>query len=550
MSEAVILDRHGSPMTPSDVQTRDSLENPSVALTEALTGGLRSAAGVSVTTESALGIAAFFACIRNISEDIAKIPIELIRRRGRDVETLHDHALWWLLNVSPNPEMTAFDFRRTLLAHSLAFQGGFAEVVRNGLGEVMELWPMDPTRIRIRRVQEVYTLFPTAAPNDIIYEYHYSDAAYAVLRPEQVLHVHCLAFDGIAAAEITLIAKEAIGAAIAVQRQNATFFGNGAVISGSIEVPGAISKNALANLRESFRLRHEGPNNANKTLILEEGAKYNAMGSDPERSQMVQSMEFHVSNIARLFRMPPHKIQDLSRATFSNIESQGREYVGDCLMGHSVGFEQAAKLRLLSGLTERDVWFRHDFRDLLRAESDGMASWYNQMFNVGAMSQNDIRAMEGLPPIQNGDDYYISRAMGRVQDNQPEDDDDWSDGEGDGGDGGGEPADDPGDEAPSVDEIRETLIAELTAALIPPARLWSDRQKRGKGFQTGDDFAAKAAEVVARNVAPILAAANRDCNPGMIGDVVALARDGISVRGWSPAQWAATAAAMIAEVDG
>ena len=405
MSSVELHDGLGADLKALEMRYASGLQSPQQWLLDSL-GGSRSAAGVSVNPLKALGCAAFFACVRNIAEDMAKIEIELIRYNGNQREILHDHPLSVLLNQSPNPEMTAFDLRNTLYVHRLAYRGGFLHIVRDRSGNPIELWPMDPGRVVIRRSQHGdQNLFQGNAPGEIVYDYHL-DVGVARIPADQVLHLKGLSYNGISGWEIAQVAKDTLGMALATQMHVGSFFANGAVSAGILEVPASLSDPALRHLRESFTEKYVGAKNAYRPIILEEGTKFNETTVDPKRAQMIEAMSWHVVNIARLFRMPPHKIQELGRATFSNIESQAREYVGDTLQPHAVNFEQVIGMKLLHPVRDRNVKARHNFHALLRPDVQAQAEWYAKMYGISALNANEIRAFEGLNPIKNGDVYY------------------------------------------------------------------------------------------------------------------------------------------------
>lgn len=363
--------------------------------------GTKAASGERITPRSALGFSAYFACIRAISEDVGKLPLIVYERmEPRGKRRRADHAAYSLLHDAPNEEMTAMSFRETLTSHALGWSGGFAEIVRRGDGRPAALYPLDPNTVKIQRSNAGRLRYVIGV-----------DGRETVLLPEQVLHLRGLGFDAITQFAITSLAKESIGAALGGQRFSGAFFGNSATGSGVIEVPGAMKDEQLRHLREAFAERHQGAANAYKPFVLENGAKWEQISTDPEKSQLINAMQFNVEDVARWFRVPPHKIGSLLRATFSNIEHQGIEYVVDTLTPWLTRWEQEIKRKLFLP-SEGNIFAEHLVAGLMRGDAAARSTYYREQWNIGALSQNDIRDLENMNPIgPEGDVYYVPLNM-------------------------------------------------------------------------------------------------------------------------------------------
>ena len=360
-------------------------------------GATPSAAGESVTTSSAMGWSAWFACIRNISEDVAKMPLRVYRPRadgGNDL--LADHPLNRLIYASPNPEMTSFTFRETLTAHALGHRGGFAEIVRNGAGMVAEMWPLDPNKVR-----------PDIDSQGRLV---YLVDGRTTLAGRDVFHIHGLGYEGVTGYVLARLAKEALGSNLAAQKHNGSFFGNGTISNLKIEVPKTLTDDAFKRLSHQLNARYAGAGNHHKPLILEQDAKAQSMSMDAQKSQMIESIEAGVVDTARWFRMPPHKIQHMKQATFSNIESQAIEYVQDTLMSWCVRWEQELARKVFTG-RNGDLYAKHNMNSLLRGDQASRAEFYGKMWQVGALSTNDILALEEMNPVEGGDTRYVMGNM-------------------------------------------------------------------------------------------------------------------------------------------
>ena len=377
-----------------------------------------SAAGETVNETTALALSAFFACMRVIAEDCGKLPLGVFRRldpRGR--ERVTDHPADYLLHSAPNDEMNAMVFRETLTAHAIVWSSGYAEITRDGRGHPTGLFLLDPTTVKPVR----------AAPKaPLRYEITINGQKQGELPARDVLHVHGLGYSGHGGYSIPRLAREALGAALATQKFAGTFFGNGAMPGGVIEHPETLSDAANEHLGESFVERHGGADKAHRLAVLEEGMTYKALSIPPEQAQFIQTRQFQVVDVARWFRMPPHKIQDLLRSTFSNIEHQSLEYVGDTLMPWLVRWEEECARKLFLP-AERDLYVKHNITSLLRADAKTRGEYYSKMFHIGAMSINEILELEDRNPVEGGDTRFVpvnvqplEVAVARINEPEPE----------------------------------------------------------------------------------------------------------------------------------
>lgn len=376
--------------------------------------GRKTAAGVYMNPTAALSLSAYYAAIRNISEDCGKLPLFVYRAReprGRD--KLFDHPVYRLLHDEPNEEMTAMAFRETLTHYALGWGNGYAEIVRDRAGRPVSLFPIHPSRV-----------YPARVEGEIIYDVVIDDILSinglgSSTRRERVrlaaadmLHIHALSGEGIMGYSIATLARESLAMSQEAERFGATFFGNGALAGGVLEHPQKLEDKAYARIRESWNQMHQGAGNAHKVAILEEGMKYNKVGIPPNDAQFLETREFQTEEIARWFRIPPHKIGSLKRSTFSNIEHQSIEYVNDALMPWLVRWEQEIDRKLFTPSERPVLYAEHNVTALLRGDSAQRSTFYREQFNIGVLSPNDIRDLENMNPIgPEGDKYYIQSAM-------------------------------------------------------------------------------------------------------------------------------------------
>ena len=278
-------------------------------------------AGRRVDERSAMQTTAVHACVRILAEAVACLPLHLYRYRDDGgKEKALDHPLYRVLHDEPNPEMTSFIFRETLMSHLLLWGNAYAQVVRNGRGEVVGLYPLLPDRMDVDRDGDgglVYTYSPSETSR--------LRGGAVKLPPDQVLHIPGLGFDGLVGYSPIAMARQAIGLGMAADEYAASYLKNGASPSGVLEHPGTLKD--PTRVRESWQGMFSGSGNAGRVAVLEEGMKYQPISLSPEASQLIQTRKFQIDEIARIFRIPPHMVGDLEKSSFSNIEQQSLEFV-------------------------------------------------------------------------------------------------------------------------------------------------------------------------------------------------------------------------------
>ena len=403
MTESIILDYTGRPMIKESI---DFLNDPHYWGFGNNVLGRKTVSGENVTAESALALDAYYACLRNISEDIGKLPLVTYKRkelpeRGKDKQ--FKHPVYKLLHDSPNPEMNSNSFRETLNHHAMGWGGGYAEIERNGAGTPVALWPIHPRRVEIKREGGVIVYKVRGDTMETMGD--------VVTIPQRnMLHIHGLGGDGLAGYILSVLASESIGYGKSVQKYGASFFGNDARPGGVLEHPGELKGDARTNLLNSWRQQHTRPEFAHLPEVLEEGMQWKSIDIPPDQAQFLQTQQHTVETVARWFRMPPHKIGHLLRSTFNNIDSQSIEYVTDTLMPWTVRWEQEIKRKLFVG--EDDIFAEFVLQALLRGDPKKRSEYYKKQFAVGSLSSNDINELEnrnGIGPL--GDQYFVPSNM-------------------------------------------------------------------------------------------------------------------------------------------
>lgn len=364
-----------------------------------------STSGKVVTERSAMQMTAVYACVRILSEAIAGLPLHVYRyKEDGGKEKALDHPLYLLLHDEPNPEMSSFVFRETLMTHLLLWGNAYAQIIRNGKGEVVALYPLMPNKMTVGRDTNGQLYYTYQKSQDELPK----DNTYTVtLYPSDVLHIPGLGFDGLVGYSPIAMAKNAIGLAIATEEYGSKFFANGAAPSGVLEHPGTIKD--PARVRESWMSQFGGSANSNKIAVLEEGLKYTPISISPEQAQFLETRKFQINEIARIFRVPPHMVGDLEKSSFSNIEQQSLEFVKYTLDPWVVRWEQSIQRTLLASEEKKNYFVKFNVEGLLRGDYQSRMNGYAIGRQNGWMSANDIRELENLDriPAEEGGDLYL-----------------------------------------------------------------------------------------------------------------------------------------------
>ena len=364
-----------------------------------------STSGKPVNERSAMQMTAVYSCVRILAEAIAGLPLHLYKyTETGSKEKACDHPLYLLLHDEPNPEMSSFVFRETLMTHLLLWGNAYAQIIRNGKGEVIALYPLMPNKMTVDRDEKGHLYYTYQRSNE---EAHTMSGTSVILKPYDVLHIPGLGFDGLVGYSPIAMAKNAIGMAIACEEFGAKFFANGAAPSGVLEHPGTIKD--PSKVRDAWQSQFGGSSNSGKVAVLEEGMKYTPISISPEQAQFLETRKFQINEIARIFRVPPHMVGDLEKSSFSNIEQQSLEFVKYTLDPWVIRWEQSMTRALLT-LDEKKEYFIHfNLEGLLRGDYQSRMNGYSIARQNGWMSANDIRELENLDriPAELGGDIYL-----------------------------------------------------------------------------------------------------------------------------------------------
>lgn len=371
-------------------------------------------AGKRVTDKTALQHIVVYACVRVLSEAIAQLPLHVYKYTDNGKERVPKHPLYFLLHDQPNPEMTSFVFRETLMSHLLIYGNAFAQIIRNGRGDVIGLYPLMPDRVKVDRDEKnrliyIYSRYDEANPN-------VKKMGDIILGAEDVLHIPGLGFDGLVGYSPIAMAKNALGISLACEEYGASFFANGASPSGVLEHPGVI-KNP-EKVRNAWRQAY-GSGNSHKVAVIEEGMKYTPISIPNNEAQFLETRKFQLEEIARLYRVPLHLIGDLEHATFSNIEQQSLEFVKYTLDPWIVRWEQSMQKALLSDSEKGTYFIKFNVEGLLRGDYASRMQGYATARQNGWMNANDIRELEDMNQIPDelgGNLYLVNGSFTKLAD--------------------------------------------------------------------------------------------------------------------------------------
>lgn len=361
-----------------------------------------SGSGKSVTAQTAIQLSTVYACVRVVSETVASLPLGVYEATDDGNLKAGDHPLYHLLHDEPNAEMTSFVFREVMLAHLLLYGNSYSQIIRSGKNTVVGLYPLLPDHMDVDRDSK----------GNLTYTYTTSDGKTVVIKPQDILHIPGLGFDGIIGYSPIALEKNAIGLGIASEEYGSKFFSNGARPSGILTHPNTV-KNPKA-VRESWNSAYGGSSNSNRVAILEEGMTFTPLSIPNNEAQFLETRKFQVDEICRIFRVPPHLVGNLEHAAFSNIEHQSIDFAVHTIRPWLVRIEQSMNRALFTDQEKGRFYVQFNIDGLMRGDYKSRMEGYAIARQNGWMSANDIRALENQNPIpkeEGGDAYLVNGNM-------------------------------------------------------------------------------------------------------------------------------------------
>lgn len=378
----------------------DSLSDPSGWMARML-GMSATGSGVTINEENALTVADVYKCVRVISEAGAMLPWKVYRKNpdgGR--EELPSHPLYFLLHDEPNDMMTSFTYRENLYGNLLLRGRHYSYVERDSFAKPVALWPLLPNRCRFEIRKGVRTFFASTQGG---VETQFFD--------DEILYIPGMTRDGYRTYSPIELHRETLGLSKAAESFGATFFGRGAHSGGYLSHPKALSVEAAKRLKTSFEETNSGLDAAHKVMVLEEGLTFTSNTIPPDQAQFLQTRTFQRSEIAGIFRVPPHKIGDLSRSTNNNIEQQSSEFYTETMAPWFERIEQACNRCLLLPREKGKIYNEFDPKAMMHVDAAARTAYFTARFQAGSMSPNDIKRAENENPVEGGDQYFVPMNM-------------------------------------------------------------------------------------------------------------------------------------------
>jgi HK97 family phage portal protein len=364
--------------------------------------GIDTKSGIKVNRKSILGIPAVWRAVSILGGSIASLKIGLYRETNAGSEIQRKHPLSRLFAHEPHPHYSTFEFIRTLVINA-SLGNGYAWIERDQItARPKRLHILDPDQTQVYLSTEGILLYYT----------HYLNKTLVLLHDE-VIHLAAPSFDAINGEKVVETHRENFGVGIAATQYGSAFFGNGATPSGVIYSPDKLDDSTRDRIRKGWFAKYGGVDKVGQTAVLDGGMTFTKIGLNPQETQLVECRKFTVAEVSRIFGVPPHLLHDLDRATFNSVEMLSISFVQFTLLHYAKQIEAEFNRKLLTE-AEKDsgaFFFRFNIDSLLRGDTASRAAYYNTLFNVGAISSNEIRRLENMNDREGGDEYFVSLAM-------------------------------------------------------------------------------------------------------------------------------------------
>lgn len=356
-----------------------------------------------VDPDNALELSDVLTCVRVLAESVACLPLCLYRREQSGGFKDYDHPVFDLLRYSPNPEMTSYELRLHMMTDALIRGNGCAQIIRSASGVPLSIYPLYSHKLG----------FEYTPKGDLVYSYPDPDQKdeKIYLKEEEVLLIKTFGTGSLLSPSLIEMSSDLMTGAKGAEEYTREFFANGTVVSGVIEYPQTMDDEQFSRLKQSWSESYSGSGNRHRVPVLEGGAAFKPLQISHTETQMLESRKYTRSQIAGLFRVPAHLINDLEKATFSNIEHQDLGFVKHTLRPWLCNWEQRLRLSLLTEGEKSSYYFKHDLNDMLRGDLPSRFTAYSQAIQNGILSPNDVRRLEDLPQVDGLDVYYANGAL-------------------------------------------------------------------------------------------------------------------------------------------
>ena len=361
--------------------------------------GVESSSGETVTVGSALTVPTVYACVNILANSVAKLPFQTFKKTSTGRERDKNHAVTKVLEKRPNPYQSPFKFKHTIETHRNTWGNAYINIINDAAGRPKELWLLNPALTE--PIVDVHT-------NEIWYFTTLPDGTSTKIGYNDVVHLTSLATDGLKGKPPIQVAREAIGSSQAAQKFKGKFYKNGATNSGFLKIPGMLNPDAKKVVREEWESANTGLNNAQRIAILDAGLEFQNTSMPLKDAQFVEGMKYDKTEIATLYNIPLHMVNELERSTNSNIEQQSLDFIQNTLSPIIKQWEEEFSYQLFTEREQKRYYLKFNLTSLLRADSKSRGEYYQMMIQMGAMSINEVRSLEELDDINLGDKHYMS----------------------------------------------------------------------------------------------------------------------------------------------
>jgi len=390
-----------------ELRESQSLENPSVSLSSFMDRGDKTASKIVVNEEKALGVGAYFSCIKVIGETMATMDLEVIEKVGKASRVDTKHPNYWLLHAEPSPDYNAFEWKQAMVFWACSWGNGYSEIKRDRFANAIEL-----------KLLESYNVCPKRTERGTLYyEVYDENGGTRVVLAENMIHLKNIGTNGIIGLSTAQVQRETLGSALAKLQHEGSFYSNGAKASGVLMTPGTMGPKETKNVKESFNKETEGARNRFKTIVLEEGVKYQQLTIPQNDAQFLESKKFDRSEICGWFRVPPHKIGDLEKANYSNIEQQDRSFAKDVAVPWGTRFQQEIDRKLFFENERGRVMSQFNYDDLIKGDIKTRYEVYGIGVQWGLIKPSEGREQEGWE-MENTDSinkFFMNSTMQPVE---------------------------------------------------------------------------------------------------------------------------------------
>ncbi len=366
---------------------RQSLENPSTPLSAIFEDGNKTSAGIRVSEEKALAVGAVYACVKVISETMGQMDYEVVEKVGKTTRANTSHPNYWLLHAEPSPNYNRFEYIQGMTSFALLWGNAYAEIIRDRFATAKELKILPAWQVTPKLTER----------GKLYYEHRSSEGETRVILAEDIIHIKNVSTNGLLGMSPIEVQRENLGTALAKIGHEGAFYSNGAKASGILMTPGTMGPTESKNVRESFDKANEGTKNRFKTIVLEEGVKYQQLTIPQNDAQFLESKKFDQTEIAGWYRVPPHMIGNLNEANYANVDAMDRAFAKTCIVPWTIRFQQEHDRKLFFMGERKKFASQFNLDDLIKGDIKTRFEVYGTAIQSGILRPSEPREQEGWP---------------------------------------------------------------------------------------------------------------------------------------------------------